>query len=87
MTPVKNPIVPLNPFPPYQPSNFCAPCAKITIPTVTRKVKLTHDSSVSNSADMSNLPSSLSHSARCVMSRRLDHVIHKEGQHHQRDAQ
>src|SRR5881409_1570263 len=52
---VKNPSVPANPNPPYQPSNFCAPCGNITTPSMIRRINPDQASSVSNSFLMSSL--------------------------------
>ena len=44
--PVKNSIVPTNPYPPNQPNNFCAPCGNITPPKAIRNKAGTQSSVV-----------------------------------------
>src|SRR6185437_4498924 len=60
---VKNPIVPSKPFPPNQPNNFCAPCANITLPSPTRRMRPAQESSV-----LKNVAMILSLSAHSLLS-------------------
>src|SRR5207245_8500826 len=55
---VKKPIVPAKPKPPDQPKSFWAPWGNITMPSITRRIKLDQDSSVANRAFMASLLSS-----------------------------
>ena len=45
---VNTSIVPLKPYPPNHPNNFCAPCGNMTTPSVTRKISSDQESCVAN---------------------------------------
>src|SRR5215831_3466418 len=49
IAPVKKAMVPEKPYPPNQPSIFCAPCAKNTTPSTSRRTAVAISSSVANS--------------------------------------